>query len=141
MGRWWGAWVVYLLVCSMYHILSTSHYKRYNNPLLLEILEIENRFAGVLIGHIKISNVTMVDDLAFLTLVEMEMQYMLDCAHGFAGKNRYGIHPTKSYVLTYLSSHSGVEKITNAICGDQVQQASQTKHLGISRETGLKVNI
>lgn len=52
----------------------------------------------------------MVDDLAFLTLVEMERQYMLDCGHGFAGKNIYGIHPTKSCILTYLSSHSGVEK-------------------------------
>ena len=33
---------------------SSSHYKRYNNPLLTEV---ENRFTGALIGHIKIPNI------------------------------------------------------------------------------------
>ena len=34
--------------------------KRYNNPLLLEV---ENRFTGAQIGYIKISHVTVADDL------------------------------------------------------------------------------
>ena len=79
-------------------VLSTSHYKRYNNPLLIEV---KNRFTGALIGHIKIPHVTVADDLAFLTHLQTEMQFMLDSGHTIAGKNRYGIHPTKSCVLTY----------------------------------------
>ena len=38
---------------------STSHYKRYNNPLLIEE---ERRFNGALIDHIKIPHVTVADD-------------------------------------------------------------------------------
>ena len=90
-------------------VLSTSHYKRYNNPLLIEV---ENRFTGALIGHIKISHVTVADDLAFLTHLHTEMQFMLDSGHTFAGKNRYGIHPTKSCILTYSNGHKGMEKAT-----------------------------
>ena len=83
-------------------VLSTSHYKRYNNPLLLEV---ENRFTGALIGYIKIPLVTVADDLAFLTHSQLEMQFMLDRGHSYARTNRYGIHPTKSCVLTHRTVH------------------------------------
>ena len=119
-------------------VLSTSHYKRYNNPLLIEV---ENRFTGALIGHIKIPHVTVADDLAFLTHLQTEMQFMLDSGHTFAGKNKYGIHPTKSCVLTYSNGHKGMENATYTMGEDQVQQSYQTKHLGIFRETSQKLNI
>ena len=70
-------------------VLSTSHYKRYNNPLLIKV---ENRFTGALISHIKIPHVTVADDLAFVTHSQMEMQFMLDCGYTFAGRNRYGTY-------------------------------------------------
>ena len=88
-------------------VLSTSHYKCYNNPHLIEV---ENRFTGALIGHIKIPHVTVADDLAFVTHSQMEMQFMLDCGYTFAGRNRYGIHPTKSCVLTYPNGHKCMTK-------------------------------
>ena len=108
--------------------------KGYNNPLLIEV-EI-NRFTGALIGRIKIPHVTVADDLAFLTHLQMEMQFMLDCA----GRNRYGIHPTRSYVLTYSNGHQGMQKATYTMGEDQVQQSNQTKHLGIFREASQKIN-
>ena len=118
-------------------VLSTSHYKRYNNPLLKEV---ENRFPVALIGHIEIPHVTPTYDIAFLIHAEMEMQCMLDCGQ-FRRKEQIWYPSTKSYVLTYPNGHMGMEKVTYIMGGYQVQQASQIKHLGISRETSLKVNI
>ena len=113
-------------------VLSTSHYKRDKNRLLIEV---ENRFTGALMGHIKIPHVTVADDLAFLTHLQTETQFMLDSDHTFAGRNRYGIHPTKSCVLTYSNGHEGMEKTTYTMGEDQ------TKHLGIFRETSKKKSI
>ena len=118
--------------------LSTSHYKRYNNPLLIEE---ENRFTGALMGHIKIPHVTVADDLAFVTHSQMEMQFMLDCGYTFAGRNGYGIHPTKSCVLTYPNGHKCMANYSYTMGEDQVQQTAQIKHLGINRETSQKINI
>ncbi|MEW8547407.1 MAG: reverse transcriptase domain-containing protein, partial [Candidatus Thiodiazotropha sp.] len=118
-------------------VLSTSHYKRYNNPLLLEV---ENRFTGALIGHIQIPHVTVADDLALLTHSQLEMQFMLDCSYSYAGRNRYVIHPTKSCVLTYPFGRK-VPEATYFIGGDRVQQENQTKHLGVLRDTSQKPNI
>ena len=44
-------------------ILSTSHCKRYNNPLLLHL---ENAYSDVKIGSINITHITVADDLAVL---------------------------------------------------------------------------
>ena len=119
-------------------VLSTSHYKRYNNPLLLEV---ENRFTGALIGYIKIPHVTVADDLAFLTHLQPEMQFMLDRGHSYAGRNRYGIHPTKSCVLTYPYGPQKPKDVVYTMGNDQVQQEKQTKHLGILRDISQKPNI
>ena len=45
-------------------VMSTEHYKRYNNPLLIEL---EEKFTGVKIGNIKIPHTTCADDLALLS--------------------------------------------------------------------------
>ena len=99
---------------------------------------VENRFTGPLIGDIKIPHVTVADDLAFVTHSQMEMQFMLDCGYTFAGRHRYGIHPTKSCVLTYPNRHKCREKYSYTMGEDQVQQTTQTKHLGINREKARK---
>ena len=44
-------------------VLSTAHYKRCNNPLLLHL---EDAFSEVKIGSINIPHITVADDLAVL---------------------------------------------------------------------------
>ena len=66
---------------------------------------------------------------------------MLDCGFTLAGRNRYDIHPTKSYVLTYPIGHKCMAKYSYTMGEDQVQPTTQTKHLGINRETSQKINI
>ena len=52
-------------------VLSTSHYKRYNNPLLLQL---EQRYIGVKIGSINIPHITVADDLALLVKCKAKAQ-------------------------------------------------------------------
>ena len=80
-------------------ILSTSHYKRYNNPLLIQI---EDKYIGAIIGSFRIPHITVADGLALLSNEENEMQYMLDDSGDFSNQDRYIIHPKKSGILTYL---------------------------------------
>ena len=56
-------------------VLSTSLYKRYNNPLLIQL---EDKYIGMAIGSIRIPHVTVADDLALLSNSKNEMQYMID---------------------------------------------------------------
>ena len=66
-------------------VLSTSHYKRYNNPLLLQL---EQRYSGAKIGSISIPPVTVADDLALLALLQPEMQVMVWDVENSAGRER-----------------------------------------------------
>ena len=75
-----------------------SHYKRYNNPLLIQL---EDKYISMAIGSIRIPHVTVADDLALLSNSKNEMQYMIDDTGGFANQERYFIHPMKSGVLIY----------------------------------------
>ena len=45
-------------------VLSTSHYKRYNKPLLLHL---EDTYSEVKIGSVIIPNITVADDLAVIS--------------------------------------------------------------------------
>ena len=79
-------------------VLSTSHYKRYNNPLLLQL---EERYSGVKIGSISIPHVTVADDLALLSSLLAEMQVMVWDVEGNAGRERFFVNPSKSHTLKY----------------------------------------
>ena len=58
--------------------LSTSHYKRYNNSMLIEV---EDRLTGTRIGTVKIiPHVTVADDMCFVTEKRSELQPMLASA-------------------------------------------------------------
>ena len=45
------------------------------------------------------------------------------------------------YLLTYPNGHKCMAKYSYTMGKDQVQQTTQTKHLGIDRETSQKINI
>ena len=63
-------------------VLSTGHYKRYNNSLLLQL---EKGYSGIKIGSISIPHVTVADDLAILAGSKSENQVMvwdIDCSVG-----------------------------------------------------------
>ena len=79
-------------------VISTGHYKRYNNPLLLQL---ENKHPGMMIGSISIPHITVADDLALLAQCQTDMQVMVWDVENSANRDRYYVHPTKSHILWY----------------------------------------
>ena len=116
-------------------ILSAGHYKRYNNPLLLQL---ESNFTGVIIGTEKVQHITCADDLALISTSPKEMTLMVKQVEDFSNDNRYRINPTKSNILQYNSKKEFVKSILQ----DQIiDQTSETVHLGVFRKEDGKPNI
>ena len=116
-------------------VLSTEHYKRYNNPLLWQL---ENNFQGVRIGSIKIPHTTCADDLALLFTNEFEMISMVSTVEDYSNKNRYKINPTKSSVIQYNSKKDLQLPILH---GKTIDKSISTYHLGITHQHDAKVDI
>ncbi|MES9880512.1 MAG: reverse transcriptase family protein, partial [Sedimenticola sp.] len=122
-------------------VLSTTHYKRFNNPLLRQI---ESTFNGATIGHISIPHVTCADDLALISHNPCEMQLMINSVEDFANRERYNINPTKSSVLLYRNSCSSKTNITDSkyyMFGNCLPIETQTTHLGIERIVNRNVDV
>ena len=79
-------------------VLSTSHYKRYNKPLLLHL---EDAYSEVKIGSVIIPNITVADDLAVISKKRPTIQVMIWDVENNADRERYGIHLSKSSSLIY----------------------------------------
>ena len=72
-------------------VLSTGHYKRYNNPLLLQL---EQRYTGIKVGSINIPHVAVADDLAVLSSFRSEKQVIVWDVEGNAGRERFFVNPS-----------------------------------------------
>ena len=119
-------------------VLSTAHYKRYNNPLLIQL---ENKFTGAKIGHIRIPHVTVADDLTLMSHSQTEMQSMVPTSGDFANRTRFVIHPKKSCILTYWDKYAQQKSTNYLMNGVEMTQVQHSTHLGIQRESTNKANI
>ena len=81
--------------------LSTGHYKRYDNPILLHL---EQRYTGAKLRSIGIPQATVADDVALLSWFRYEMQVMVWDVEDNAGRERFIVNPSKSHALKYLSN-------------------------------------
>ena len=79
-------------------VLSTGHYKRYNNPMLLQL---EKGYSGIKIGSISIPYVTVADDLVILAGSKSENQAMVWDVEDSSNRERCCVHPAKSHILWY----------------------------------------
>ena len=119
-------------------VLSTGHYKRYNNPLLLQR---EERYSSVRIGSISIPHITVTDDLALLAEDKSDAQVVVWDADNSAGRERYCIHPTKSHTLWYNRCKKKDTELDIFMSGEKVDITDSTVHLGIVRNTSVTVDI
>ena len=110
-------------------VLSTQHYKRYNNPLLLDL---EEKFNGAKIGNICIPHTTCADDLALLSHSTSEMSLMLNTVDKYSKTHRYDINPTKSATIVY-NARPADPTPTLLLDDDVIPDVSSTTHLGIVR--------
>ena len=119
-------------------VLSTTHYKRYNNPLLLQL---EDHYTSVRIGSINIPHVTVADDLAVMARRHSDMQVMIWDVENNTDMERYCVNPTKSYCQSYNASSKDDKGFELIMSGDKISCDRCTVHLGITRDTREKVNI
>ena len=73
-------------------ILSASHCKRYNNPL---IIDVEDRFTGKKIGTVRIPHTSVADEMCFVTEDRSEVQPTL--------RKRLRIHSVISVNYHYIT--------------------------------------
>ena len=120
-------------------VLSTAHYKRYNNPLLLQL---EERYADVKIGAINIPHITVADDLAVMSRTFSSQQIKIWDVEDNTQKERYCVNPSKSSTLLYPYERSNDVECTDIfMAGDTIANNMDTTHLGIFRNVNDKPNI
>ena len=119
-------------------VLSTSHYKRYNKPLLLQL---EERYTDVKIGSINVPHVTVADDLLVLARKYRDMQVILWDVDDNTNRERYCVNPNKSSCLCYNPTKCEAWQSDLMMAGDKIICSESTVHLGISRNVKDKVNV
>ena len=116
-------------------VLSTSHYKRYNNPLLLHL---EQKYSGAKIGSINIPHVTVADDLCVISTEQSEAQAMVWDVEENAGRERFFVNPLKSHTLKYPVSRKKEVSEHIIMYNDKIENSNSATHLGITRSTNGK---
>ena len=119
-------------------VLSTGHYKRYNNPLLLQL---EEGYSGIKIGSISIPHVTVADDLAILAGSKSENQVMVWDVEDSSNRERYCVHPAKSHILWYKFGKKDNSDLDVFLGDTRVDVSASATHLGINRSTSQSVDI
>ena len=119
-------------------VLSTGHYKRYDNPILLHL---EQRYTGAKIGSIGIPHVTVADDVALLSWFRSEMQVMVWDVEDNAGRERFIVNPSKSHALKYLSNKRKENNEDIFMYNKKIKDSKSATHLGIVRNVNGKPDI
>ena len=117
-------------------ILSSHLYKQFNNDLLDTL---QNQDIGANIGHIKIPAPTCADDICCLTDNPADLQTCLYIVENFVNKERCKINGSKSDIVR--SNTRDIEFNCWEICGQKIEEKSETTHLGITRKSNDTIDI
>ena len=116
--------------------LSTTLYKRYNNPLLQQI---EEHNLGTNIGTTNVGAPTVADDISMLPSNPVDTQTMLQTVYNNAKQDKVKFNASKSDVIIYNNPNS--RKTEWEIGKDKIESSSSTTHLGLVREDNNKFDI
>ncbi|VDI15594.1 Hypothetical predicted protein [Mytilus galloprovincialis] len=114
--------------------LSTMLYKRYNNNILKAL---ERSEIGAEIGNIKVMAPTCADDIAVLAENQHEVQALLDIVENCTKRDLVTINPNKSDLVPITKCQSNFSVYLGK---DEITQKSETKHLGLIRNSKNKLN-
>ena len=118
-------------------ILSTLHYKLFNNDLLhlLQALGV-----GMNIGHIDCSCPTCADDVALLAKFLLCLQVLLTVVMYFLGRERYGINTSKSVEVILNKGIRAIEEGNPNYGNDKQERSDSELHLGVDRNSSANVD-
>ena len=116
--------------------LSTTLYKRYNNPLLKQI---EDHNLGTTIGTTNVGAPTVADDISMLPTTPVDTQVMLHTVVNNAKQDKVKFNANKSDIVIY--NNPNTEKTEWTIGEDKIESSRSTTHLGLLREDNNKFDI
>ena len=120
-------------------ILSTLHYKLYNNDLLHLL---ESLRAGMSIGHIDCSCPTCADDVALLAKFLICLQILLGVVKFYISREHYFINAQKSAEVELSKVAScGKDDGMPTLVEDKIQRSVSEVHLGVDRSCSGSVDI
>ena len=118
--------------------LSTGHYRRHDNQILLHL---EQRYTGAKIGSIGIPHVTVAEDVALLSWSRHETQKMVRDVDDNAERERFFVNPSKSHALKYWSNKRKENDEDIFMYNKKIQDSSSVTPLGIVRNVNEKPDI
>ena len=119
-------------------ILSTLHYKLFNNDLLhlLEALGV-----GTTIGHINCSCPICADDVALLAKFLLYLQILLMVVRYFLGRERYDINTTKSAEVVLHDDIKSPEEGNLLYGTGRIERSGSEIQLGVDRNSSATVDV
>ncbi|MCW4345464.1 MAG: reverse transcriptase domain-containing protein, partial [Candidatus Thiodiazotropha endolucinida] len=119
-------------------ILSTLHYKLFNNGLLHML---ESLHLGAFIGHINCCAPTCADDVALLGTCKRHLRELLHTVWFYKGRERYLINAQKSVeiLLSIIKMLLEMEQLT--LDNIPIPQEAETVHLGVDRNLKADGNV
>ena len=113
-------------------ILSPHLCKMYGDPLLDEL---KRNAVGAHVGTIFLGSAAVADDFLFMSNCP-ELQTMFNISKGCAGKRRYKIHPTKTTLVSRITTRASRDNDNGKkwYMGEtEVTENCKTEHLGLIR--------
>ena len=114
-------------------ILSPHLYKTYVDPLLDEL---KRNALGAHIGTMYVGSVAVADDFLFMSNCAHELQTMFNVSKEFASERRYKIHPTKTTLVTRITTSTSRARDVGRkwyMGNSEVSENTKTEHLGMIR--------
>ncbi|MEW8544375.1 MAG: reverse transcriptase family protein, partial [Candidatus Thiodiazotropha sp.] len=119
-------------------ILSTTHYKLFNNDLLILLRKLG---VGMSIGHIDCCAPTCADDVALLATTTISLLLLLYVVNYYIGRERYCINASKSADVVLYGGKKVVDNGTVRLGGDVINRSPSEVHLGVDRNQSGRVDI
>jgi hypothetical protein len=114
-------------------VLSTSLYKEYINPLLIDC---ERSRIGITIGSIYLGIPTCAEDVLLLSNSDTELQAMLDEAYTYSKENQYRLHPGKSTVTQLIGNYTRSHQLQLTLGDEDITTTDTFLHLGMNWSQG-----
>ena len=111
-------------------ILSTTHYKLFNNSLLRTM---EESGLGASIGCFKCGAPTCADDVAVLGDRVLHVRCMVEIVRGYCCLEHYTIHPQKSEEVVLNCEKDSQSEVEIRYGNEPIKKVKSTVHLGVER--------
>ena len=118
-------------------VLSTHLYKIFVED---QILELEDKALGFVLGNIYVGATAVADDMAYLSSTPEMLQLMLGVGYRYSRQHHFKIHPTKTKIVEHNFGKKQSD-FTWTLGDTQIMSSEETTHLGLKRTTSNECEL